>query len=108
MKSPRSRELFHEESAVRALRGCASLDGRREPIGEARAHAGFGTEYPGWPLIYYIALSRLSFEQDNIIVETGTNWGAHAIIVAHALRDSFCKGKIYTIERILNCDGESS
>jgi len=54
--------------------------------------------HPGWGLIYHLALSVLDPEEFNLVVETGTNLGSTAIIVAQALKDSKRPGVVRTIE----------
>lgn len=54
--------------------------------------------HPGWGLIYHIALSVLDPHEFNLVVETGTNLGSTAIIVAQALKDSNRPGVVRTIE----------
>ena len=54
--------------------------------------------HPGWGLLYHLALSTLRPNDDNLILETGTNLGSTAIVVAQALRDSGRPGRVLTIE----------
>ena len=54
--------------------------------------------YPGWSVIYSILLSHLDRSRTELILETGTNWGCTTIILAQALRDAKCEGKVVTIE----------
>lgn len=53
---------------------------------------------PGWGLLYYLTLSVLRPEEPNLVVETGTNLGSTAIIVAQAMKDSQRPGVVKTIE----------
>lgn len=63
-----------------------------------RKRTGYSIGYPGWGLLYYLALCRLDPEQESLIVETGTNVGASAIVLAQALNDSAGRGLLRTVE----------
>lgn len=53
---------------------------------------------PGWGLVYHIALSVLRPDDDNLVIETGTNLGSTAIMVGQAMKDSNRGGEVRTIE----------
>lgn len=59
---------------------------------------GYSPGYPAWNLIYYVLLCTLKPEQFNLIVETGTNVGCSAIVIAQALKDSKRPGLLRTVE----------
>lgn len=59
---------------------------------------GYSPGYPAWNLVYYMLLCTLKPEQFNLIVETGTNVGCSAIMIAQALRDSQRPGVLRTVE----------
>lgn len=67
-------------------------------IEEAIPRSGLTIGYPGWGFIYHLLLSHLDPEHEQILVETGTNQGCTTIVLAQALKDSGCKGKIITVE----------
>lgn len=67
-------------------------------IEEARERTGATIGYPGWGLIYHLLLSHLDRGREEILIETGTNFGCTTIILAQALIDAGCQGKIITIE----------
>jgi predicted O-methyltransferase YrrM len=67
-------------------------------IDEARARTGASIGYPGWGLIYYILLSHLDRSREEILVETGSNQGCTTIVLAQALIDSGCRGRVLTFE----------
>lgn len=54
--------------------------------------------HPGWGLIYHLALSMLDPDEFNLVIETGTNLGSTAIIVAQAIKDSKRPGVVRTVE----------
>lgn len=54
--------------------------------------------YPGWGLLYYVLLSHLDPQRDELIVETGTNHGCTSIILAQALKDYGGNGQLMTFE----------
>ncbi len=76
----------------------AAMDEAVTDIEQAKERTGKTVGYPGWNLLYYTAFCSLSAEGHNTIVETGTNWGFSAIILAQALRDSKLDGHVHTVE----------
>ncbi len=54
--------------------------------------------HPGWGLVYHLILCVLDPEQRNLVVETGTNLGSTAIVMAQAIKDSGRRGLIRTVE----------
>jgi predicted O-methyltransferase YrrM len=59
---------------------------------------GYSPGYPAWNLVYYMMLCTLKPDRFNLIVETGTNIGCSAIMIAQALRDSKRPGLLRTVE----------
>ncbi len=76
----------------------AKLEQGVNTIEEARKHTGATIGHPGWGLIYHLLLSHLNRDREEIIIETGTNFGCTTIVLAQALIDAGCKGKVITIE----------
>lgn len=72
-------------------------DGVTEPD-QWIARSGRSLGHPGWGWAYHSTLMILDPDRDNVIVETGTNLGTTAIILAQALIDSGRPGHIHTIE----------
>lgn len=62
------------------------------------ARSGRSLGHPGWGLVYHMVLSTLDPTRHNTIVETGTNLGSTAIIMAQAIADSGRDATIHTIE----------
>ena len=54
--------------------------------------------HPGWGLVYHMVLARLDPDRHNVVVETGTNLGSTAMVIAKAIRDSGRSGIVRTIE----------
>ena len=54
--------------------------------------------HPGWGLVYHMVLARLDPDRDNVVIETGTNLGSTAMVIAKAMRDSGRSGIVRTIE----------
>lgn len=54
--------------------------------------------YPAWGLEYYACLSSLKHERPNVIIETGTNHGCSAALLAQTLRETGLPGHVYTFE----------
>lgn len=67
-------------------------------IEQARQKSGATIGYPGWGLIYHLLLSHLDRNREEIIIETGTNWGCTTIVLAQALIDAGCRGRVLTFE----------
>ena len=67
-------------------------------IEQARGKSGATIGYPGWGLIYHLLLSHLDRNRNEVIIETGTNWGCTTIVLAQALIDSGCRGRVITFE----------
>lgn len=63
---------------------------------EARTGASVG--YPAWGLLYSLVLCRLKPDAFNLVIETGTNVGSSAIVLAQAIRDSRGTGILRTVE----------
>jgi len=76
----------------------AELEDGVTTIEEAKQRSGLTIGYPGWGVIYHILLSHLDRDREEILIETGTNQGCTTIILAQALIDSGCKGKVITVE----------
>ena len=53
-------------------------------------------------LLYHILLSHLDRDKEEIIIETGTNFGCTSIVLAQALKDSE-DGRVITIELEIKC-----
>ncbi len=98
MKSPIYHRMFGYDTNLLPNRHLAFLEQGANTIEEARERTGASIGYPGWGLIYHLLLSHLDREREEIIIETGTNFGCTTIILAQALIDSGCKGKVITIE----------
>jgi len=98
MKAPVYYRRFDYDKGLIPNKYLASLEDGVCTIEEAKTKTGFTIGYPGWNLVYDMVLSHLHPEKYNIILETGTNAGCTTIILAQALKDSGCRGKVYTIE----------
>tara|TARA_R110000868_G_scaffold297168_4_gene557465 strand:+ start:579 stop:1280 length:702 start_codon:yes stop_codon:yes gene_type:complete len=65
---------------------------------EARRRTGKTIGYPGWLVLYSMLLSHFRPDRENIIIETGTNIGCSAIMLAQALIDAGVTGHVHTME----------
>jgi len=90
--------MFGYDTNLLPSRHLQTLEQGVNTIKEARECTGATIGYPGWGLIYHILLSRLDRDREEILIETGTNFGCTTIILAQALIDASCQGKIITIE----------
>lgn len=59
---------------------------------------GLSPGHPAWGIIYHVTLACLHPAGENVIVETGTNWGSSTIVLAQAIRDAGRGGRVHTIE----------
>lgn len=67
-------------------------------LAEAKESTGWSIGYPGWGLLYYLVMTSLDHEENNIILETGTNKGSSTIMLAQALVDAGVQGHVHTFE----------
>ena len=98
MKLPIYHRMFGYDTALLPNRHLASLEQGVNTIEEAVVRTGATIGYPGWGLLYHLLLSHLDRDREEILIETGTNFGCTTIILAQALIDAGCQGKIITIE----------
>lgn len=98
MKPPIFHRMFNYNRNLLPNRHLASLEEGVTSIEQARFKTGATIGYPGWGLIYHLLLSHLDREKNEIIVETGTNWGCTTIILAQALIDTESSGRVITFE----------
>lgn len=98
MKAPKYYRKYGYRLSLLPNDYLASLEEGVNSIESALKKTGFSIGYPGWGLIYYLILCHLKPDNENIIIETGTNWGSTTIVLGQALKDSGYKGKVYTIE----------
>ena len=98
MKTPIYHRMFGYATNLLPNRHLAFLEQGVKTIEEARERTGATIGYPGWGRIYHLLLSHLDRDREEILIETGTNYGCTTIILAQALIDSGCQGKVITIE----------
>ena len=97
MKPPVFHRMFQYDRSLLPNRHLAALD-QVTSLEEARTKTGATIGYPGWGLIYSILLCHLDRSREELIIETGTNWGSTSIVLAQALIDSGCAGSVATFE----------
>ncbi len=95
---PVSTRRFDYDKRFIPNRFVASMEKGIASIKQAVRRTGYSVGYPGWNLLYYTTLCSLDQISSNVIVETGTNWGFSAIILAQALRHSKLEGHLYSVE----------
>lgn len=98
MKPPKYYRILDYDRNLLPNRHLRSLEQDVTTIEQARERTGATIGQPGWGLIYHILLSHLDRGREEIIIETGTNFGCTTIILAQALIDAGCKGKVVSIE----------
>ena len=79
-------------------RQLARLEEGVDSIEEARKRSGLTIGYPGWPLIYYLAVCSIDPECQPTVLETGTNHGCSTIVLAQAILDSCGGGMVHSVE----------
>ncbi len=98
MKPPIFHRMFTYDRRLLPNYFLASLEEKVDSIEGARTKTGASIGFPGWGLIYHMLLSHLDQRREEVIIETGTNWGATTIVLAQALIDAGCSGKVITFE----------
>ncbi len=98
MKPPIYHRMFSYNLSLLPNPQLAVLENGVNNIDDARKKSGATIGYPGWGLIYHLLLSHLDRNRSEVIVETGTNWGCTTIVLAQALIDAGCTGRVITFE----------
>jgi predicted O-methyltransferase YrrM len=98
MKPPVFHRMFGYNLGLLPNPQLAVLEYGVTSIEQARQKSGATIGYPGWGLIYHLLLSHLDCRREEIIIETGTNWGCTTIVLAQALIDAGCRGRVITFE----------
>lgn len=98
MKPPIYHRMFGYDTNLLPNRHLAFLERGVSSIKEALESTGATIGYPGWGLMYHLLLSHLDRDREEIVIETGTNLGCTTILLAQALIDAGCRGKVITIE----------
>lgn len=98
MRPPKFYLLFDYDRGRLPNPHLAVLEEGVTDIETARTRSGGTIGYPGWSLIYDLAISVIDPEADNPIIETGSNWGCTTIVLAQALIDRGARGHVWTIE----------
>lgn len=98
MKSPLYYRMFGYDLSRLPNPHLAALEKGVTTIEQARERTGATIGYPGWGVIYHVLLAHLDRSREEIIVETGTNWGCTTIVLAQALLDAGCQGRVFTFE----------
>ena len=98
MKPPKYHRMFSYDKRLLPNAHLATLEEGVTTIDEAQKKTGLTIGYPGWGLLYHILLSHLDRSREEILIETGTNVGCTSIILAQALIDAECAGKLLTFE----------
>ena len=98
MKTPKFYRRFNYNRRLLPNSHLSSLEESVENIEQAKLRSGFTTGYPGWGLLYHILLCHLNPAVNEIIIETGTNYGCTTIVLAQALVDSGAEGLVFSFE----------
>ena len=93
------RRAFSYDRSLLPNRYIAEVESSTRDAETAVKGCGRSIGYPSWNLLYYSLLCSLSpQEKDAVIVETGTDLGFSAIILAQALKDSGARGRVRTVD----------
>lgn len=98
MKPPVFHRMFGYNVDLLPNRHLAELERGVLTTEEALKRSGLTIGFPGWGLLYHLLLSHLDRSREEIIIETGTNWGCTTIVLAQALIDAGCRGKVISVE----------
>lgn len=98
MRDPIFHRMFGYNPALLPNAHLATLEAGVTTIEQARERTGMTIGYPGWGLIYHILLSHLDRSREEILIETGSNQGCTSIVLAQALIDAGCRGRVLTFE----------
>ena len=100
MREPKFYRMFGYDTKILPNSHLADLEDGVNSIDEARKMTGATIGYPGWGLIYHLLLSHLDRSREEIIIETGTNFGCTTIVLAQALIDAKALGRVITFELV--------
>lgn len=98
MRKPVYHRMFGYDVSRLPNAHLAALERSVTNIEEAQQRTGFTIGYPGWGVIYHVLLAHLDRSREEIIIETGTNQGCTTIVLAQALVDAGCAGRVLTFE----------
>ncbi len=98
MKDPRFYRMYDYDRALLPNKRLRELEADVHDLETARQRTGASIGYPGWGLIYQLALCSLDPDRVNTLIETGTNHGCSSIVLAQALADRGQGGVLHTIE----------
>ncbi len=98
MKAPTYHRMFGYNLSLLPNPQLAVLENGVSTIEEARQRSCDTIGYPGWGLIYHLLLAHLNRKRTEVIIETGTNWGCTTIVLAQALIDAGCAGRVVSFE----------
>ena len=98
MKDPKFYRMYDYDRKLLPNQHLQELERGVSNLEEARERSGASIGYPGWGLIYQLALCSLDPHRFNTVIETGTNHGCSSIVLAQALSDRGEGGVLHTVE----------
>lgn len=101
MRNPHSFRIFNYDRTKSVNGYLGLLDFHNLDKEQASAEyspTGKSIGYPGWNLIYYLAMTSVMPNSNGYIVETGTNFGLTTIVLAQVLKDINSSGKVISID----------
>lgn len=93
------RRIFSYDRALIPNRYIAEVESSTNGAEAAVERSGRSIGYPSWNLLYYSLLCSLPARGESaVVVETGTDLGFSAIIMAQALKDAGAQGLVHTVD----------
>ncbi len=98
MKDPLFYRMFGYDRGLLPNPRLRELESSVTDMESALEHTGLTIGFPGWGLIYHLALCSLNPDRKPTVIETGTNQGCSSIVLAQAMLDRCQGGVLHTIE----------
>jgi len=98
MKPPRYHRMFAYDRRLIPNAHLRKLEEGVATIEEAQERTRWTIGYPGWGFIYHMLLCHLDRAREANILETGANEGCTTIMLAQALADAGCIGRVHAVE----------
>ena len=80
MKDPKYFRQYNYDRGLLPNEHLRTLETDVSTLDEARLRTGATIGYPGWGVLYYVALGALRRDRPNIVIETGTNYSRRVIV----------------------------
>ena len=99
MREGTVRRMFEYRHSLLPNSYLAEVESTSRDLAAAKGRTGLSIGYPAWNLLYYALLCSLpNVDREVVVIETGTNQGFSAIVLAQALKDGRAKGVVRTVD----------